>query len=206
MIVPYALNASEENHLLISILRHPHSFQPLIQLNLNLIQCNQSSFNASIHWTSLESSSTLTGEFVRTNRIVNNRMYLPAGQTYLRNMTMIDCSTKTIYQSDVKEIFQLDLRIESTLNDSCQTDEQCYPHETYRCDINERRCTCRDSYQSYQIENHLSICIEAVETMADCQQTHVRCFPWCRGNNASSLCACPENLSEKILSADQRGK
>jgi hypothetical protein len=203
MIVPYALNQTEEDELLISIITHRSSSKPLIRFNLNLIQCTNMPVN--FHWTSLESSSTISGEFVRTSSIDKNIMYLPAGVTYLKNFTSIDCSTKTFYRTDQRQLFQLDLRIESTLNDTCMNDEQCYPIDTYRCHADRHRCTCREPFQSYFIQEQYPICVHAVSTIEQCTMKHVRCFQWCH-ENSSSMCLCPNELTTKKFTIDQRGE
>ena len=204
MVVPYALNETEEEDLLISIMTHRLSSKPLIRLNLNLIEC--ANYPLHMHWTSLESSSTITGEFVRTTLIDRNIMYLPAGITYLKNFSTLDCSSQTLYRTDDQQVFQLDLRIESTLNDYCSNDQSCFPRETYRCHSDHRRCVCREPFQSYRIKDEYPICIHAVPTMDQCTMKHVRCFEWCQMNSSSAMCICPEELATKRISAEDRGR
>ena len=204
MIVPYALNQSEEENLLISILTRQVSSKALIRLNLNLIRCNVD--HKDFLWNSLEFSSTMTGEFVRTTALDRNQMYLPSGTTYLKNLTSIDCSSKTIYRTDDREIFRLDLRVESTLNDHCLDDQSCSPMDTYRCDSTHQRCACREPYQPYLIKNRYPICIHAVPNLDQCQTKQVRCFPWCHINRTASECFCPTEMAVKRFSDNDRGK
>ena len=203
MVVPYALNETEEEDLLISIKTHRLASKPLIRLNLNLIEC--ANYPAHMHWTSLESSSTITGEFVRTTLIENRIMYLPAGITYLKNFTTLDCSSQTLYRTDEQQVFQLDLRIESTLNDFCSHEHSCYPRETYQCHSDRQRCACREPFQSYRIKDQYPICIHAVPTLDQCTGKHVRCFEWCHVNSSAPMCLCPEDLATKKISVDDRG-
>ncbi|CAF4624719.1 unnamed protein product, partial [Rotaria magnacalcarata] len=79
-------------------------------------QCSNNEF---LNWTSVESSLTLRGEFVRTTFADANKIYLSSGVTYLKNLTMLDCSIKTTYRTNDDELFQIKLKIESTLNDYC---------------------------------------------------------------------------------------
>jgi hypothetical protein len=204
MIVPYPLNPSEEDDLLVSMITHPRSSRPLIRLNLNLIECANAP--PALTWTSLAFSSTLTGEFVRSNAIDKNLMYLPAGVTYLKNFSTIDCSSKTAYRTDDRLVFQLDLRFESTLNDTCFNDEMCYPREAYHCHAQRRRCSCREPFQSYRLQDRYPVCIHAVPSLDQCATSHVRCFEWCHSNASTDLCLCPDLLAEKKYSADHRGK
>ena len=204
MIVPYAWNQNEEDDLLITIITRSLARKPLIRLNLNLVHCAQ--HPREFNWTSLESSSTLTGEFVRTTFIDRNIMYLSSGVTYLRNLTALDCSTRTVYRTDEREFFQLDLRLESTLNDSCVDDSSCYPTETYQCDHDRHRCTCRPPFQSHLVKEQYPICIQAVEHSDQCTTKHVRCYEWCHENSSSTMCICPKEFSSKQVSADDRGR
>ncbi|CAF1683277.1 unnamed protein product, partial [Adineta ricciae] len=195
MIIPYSLNRQHQDEYLVTILTQNKSF---IRLNLNLIQCENKS--STLNWTSLESSSTLNGEFLRTSSINKNTMYLPSGKIYLRNLSTIDCSTNTIYRTDANQFFQLDLRIESTLNDYCLDDTSCYPHDTYQCDPIEQRCICRQPFQPYSIKEHYTICIQAAETVEQCPRQTQRCLPWCHENSSSLMCVCPEDLARKKFS------
>jgi hypothetical protein len=204
MIVPYLLNQYEENDLLITILTRHISLKPLIRFNLNMIQCSNK--NLLFNWTSLESSSTLHGEFLRTTYIDKNIMYLPSGKTYLKNLTTIDCLTKTLYRTDDKQLFQLDLRIESTLNDYCLNDNSCYPVENYQCNQAIQRCVCRKSLQSYLINNQYPICIQPVQTIDQCTIKNMKCLEWCHQNRSSTMCTCPKEISIKKLLDDNRGK
>jgi hypothetical protein len=204
MIVPYPLNTDEEDNLLVTIITHNISLNPLIRFNLNMIQCSNK--NLLLNWTALESSSTLHGEFLRTTFIDKNIMYLPSGKTYLKNLTTIDCLTNTIYRTDHKQLFQLDLRIESTLNDFCSNDNSCYPGENYQCNQATHRCICRQPLQSYLIKEHYPICVQPVDTINQCTMKNKRCLPWCHQNSSSTMCICPRDLSTKILLYDNRGK
>lgn len=202
MILPYPLNYNENNDLSIRIITHNKSSKPLIRVNLSMIQCSNK--NILMNWTSLEYSSTLRGEFVRTTFLDKNTMYLPSGRTYLKNLTTIDCLTKTIYRTDHKQLFKLDLRIESTINDYCSNDILCYPMENYQCD--QHRCTCRDSLQSYSIQNRYPVCINVVQNIDQCKMKNIRCVEWCHENSSSTLCTCPKNVSTKVLLGADRGK
>ncbi len=204
MIVSYPLNHHEEENLLITILTQKHSLKPLIRFNLNMIQCSKK--NVLFNWTSLESSSTLHGEFVRTSSIENNLMYLPSGKTYLKNLTTINCLTKTLYRTDQKQLFQLDLRIESTLNDYCLNDHSCYPKENYQCNSMKNRCHCRTPFQSYLIKDQYPVCVQAVKTIDQCSMENPRCLEWCHPNSSSTMCVCPEELSTKKIVDQNRGK
>ena len=204
MIVPYPLNKTEEDNLLITILTQKTTLQPFIRFNLNIIQCSNK--NVIFNWTSLESSSTLHGEFVRTTILEKNVMYLPSGKTYLKNLTTIDCLTKTLYRTDQKQLFQLDLRIESTLNDYCANDNSCYPLENYQCNQEKHRCICRTPLQSYLIRDQYPICIQAIETMDQCTMKNVRCLEWCHLNSSSPMCVCPKEFPRKKLIYDNRSK
>lgn len=203
MIVPYALNKSEENQLLISILRRQVSSKALIRLNLNLIRCSNID-RQEIFWFSYEFSSTITGEFVRTNVVDRNQVYLPPGTTYLKNLTSVDCKSKTVYRTDDREIFRLDLRLESTLNDHCFDDQTCSPMETYRCDSIQQRCVCREPFESYLIDEYHPICIQAASSIDQCQTKQVRCFQWCHLNQTSSECFCPQKLAIRRFIDEQR--
>ncbi|CAF5092738.1 unnamed protein product, partial [Rotaria socialis] len=76
MIVPYLLDNQEEENLFIKILTRNQEQKPLISFNLNLIRCSNSEF---LNWTSVESSLTLRGEFVRTTFTDANKIYLSSG-------------------------------------------------------------------------------------------------------------------------------
>jgi hypothetical protein len=204
MTVPYPLNKNEEDNLLITILTHNMSSKPLIRFNLNLIQCSNK--NLLFNWTSVESSSTLHGEFVRTTISEKNMMYLSSGKTYLKNLTTIDCSTKTLYHTDRNQLFQLDLRIESTLNDYCLNDNSCYPLENYQCNQEKHRCTCRQPLQSYLIKDQFPICVQAIHTIDQCIMKNIRCLEWCQQNKTSTMCVCPKESSTKKLADDDKGK
>jgi hypothetical protein len=201
MIVPYSFNRNDEDDLLVTIITHNKS---LIQLNLNFIQCESKS--SLLNWTSLESSSALHGEFLRTSLIHRNSMYLPSGKVYLKNLSTVDCKTNTIYRTDRDQLFQLDLRVESTLDDYCSADTACYPEETYQCDQNQQRCICRQPFQPYLIKERYSICVQAVDTMEQCLTSSQRCLPWCQQNSSSSMCLCPKEFAVKRLAYDHRGK
>ncbi len=204
MIVQYPLNTNEEENLLITILTSKKSLKPLIRFNLNMIQCSMKSL--ALNWTSVESSSTLRGEFVRTNHIEKNMMYLSSGKTYLKNLTTIDCLTKTFYQTDPQQLFELDFKIESTLNDYCSNDYSCYPRENYQCNQAKNRCHCRKPFQSYLINDQYPICLQAVQTIDQCTTENMRCLQWCHRNSSSTMCLCPKELSIKKFSDDNRGK
>ncbi len=204
MIVPYPLNINEEENLLITILTHKKSLKPLIRFNLNMIQCSNK--NLVFNWTSLESSSTLHGEFVRTSYIEKNIMYLPSGKTFLKNLTTIDCLTKTLYRTDSKQLFQLNLRIESTVNDYCLNDNSCYPIENYQCNQSKNRCNCRKPLQSYLIKNQYPICLQAVQTIDQCSIENNRCLEWCHENSSSIKCLCPKELLIKKFLDNNRGR
>ncbi len=204
MIVPYPLNIDEEKNLLITILTSKKSLKPLIRFNLKMIQCTMK--NSSLNWTSLESSSTLRGEFVRTNHVEQNMMYLPSGKTYLKNLTTIDCLTKTFYQTDHRQLFELDFKIESTLDDYCTNDYSCYPRDNYQCNQVKNRCQCRKPFQSYLIKDQYPICLQAVQTIDQCTTENMRCLQWCYRNSSSTMCLCPKDISIKKISDDNRGK
>lgn len=202
MIVPYSLHSHDEEHALITIFTSKKSFKPLIRFHLNIIQCTEK--KVTFNWTSLESSSTSRGEFVRTSHIDGNLMYLSSGKTYLKNLTSLDCSSKTIYQTDVEQLFELDLKIESTSKDFCTSDQSCYPHENYQCHSGQHRCHCRKPFQTYSIRDQYPICLQAVQTMDQCMTDKSRCLEWCRQNSSSTMCLCPAEISTKKFSADQR--
>ncbi|CAF3365842.1 unnamed protein product [Rotaria socialis] len=203
MILQYPLHKNVGNDLLMTIITHKKSAKPLIRFNLSMIQC--SNMNMLSNWTSLEYSSTLRGEFVRTTFVDKNIMYLPSGKTYIKNLTTLDCLTKTLYRTDHKQLFKLDLRIESTLNDYCSNEHLCYPSESYECDQIKHRCTCREPLQSYSIENRYPICVQLVQNMDQCEMKNLRCLEWCHENSSSSTCTCPKNISTKIsLDDDDR--
>jgi len=203
MTVPYSLDNNQEENLFIKILTHENSEKSLIYFNLNIIQCsNKTLFN----WTSVETSSTLRGEFVRTTFFDTNIMYLSSGITYLKNLTTIDCLTKTIYRTDNKELFEINLKIESTLNDYCSNENLCYPLNIYQCDYERQRCKCRPPLQSYLTKDKHLICLHAVKKLNQCTMKNVRCLEWCHLNSSSAMCICPNDLSKKIYFDDNRGK
>lgn len=204
MIVPYPLNKNEEENLLITVLTRKKSLKPLIRFNLNMIQCTNK--NILFNWTTLESSSTLRGEFVRTSSIEKNIMYFSSGKTYLKNLTTIDCTTKTLYRTDSRQLFQLDLRIESTLNDYCLNDNSCYPMENYQCNKEKNRCICRQPFQSYLIKDQYPICLQAVQTIDQCSMENMRCLEWCHENSSSTMCLCPKELTEKKFLYNNRSR
>lgn len=203
MIVPYSLGeVNHEENSFINVLTHNKSGKPLISLSLNMIQCyNNKTFN----WTSVESSSTLRGEFVRTTLSDSNIMYLSSGITYLRNLTAIDCLTNTIYRTHNKELFQINLKIQSTLNDYCLNDNSCYPLDIYQCDIEQKRCICRSKFQPYLTKDQRSICVHAVENIEQCTMRNVHCLEWCYQNRSSTTCTCPKDMSRKRILENDRG-
>ncbi|CAF2092611.1 unnamed protein product [Rotaria magnacalcarata] len=201
MIVPYLLDNQEEESLFVKILTRTQSHKPLISFNLNLIQCSNNEF---LNWTSVESSLTLRGEFVRTTFADANKIYLSSGVTYLKNLTMLDCSIKTTYRTNDDELFQIKLKIESTLNDYCSSEHLCYPENVYQCDFEQHRCTCRSSYQSYLNKYQQSICVHAVENISQCTMNDIHCIEWCHEKRSSTTCTCPKDLSSKKLSDDDR--
>jgi hypothetical protein len=203
MTVPYSLDTYEEENLFIKVLTRHRSEKLLIHFNLNIIQCSTKKF---LNWTSVESSSTLRGEFVRTTFFETNIMYLSSGITYLRNLTMIDCLTKTIYRTDDQELFQINFKIESTLNDDCSNENLCYPLNIYQCDYERQRCICRRPFQSYLTKDQHAICIHAVKNIDQCIMENVRCLEWCQQNSSSIMCICPKDLSKKKYFDDHRGK
>jgi len=204
MIVPYSLDNNEEKNLFIKILTHHTSEKSLIHFNLNIIQClnNKKIFN----WTSVESSSTLRGEFVRTTFFDTNIMYLSSGITYLRNLTSIDCLTKTMYRTDNQELFEINFKIESTLNDYCSNKNLCYPLNIYQCNYERQRCICRSPLQSYLTQDQHLICLYAVKNFNQCLMNNTRCLEWCHQNSSSTMCICPKDLSKKKYFDDHRGK
>lgn len=205
MTVPYSLDADEDENLSIKVLTRHRLDKSLIHFNLNLIQCFTDQY---LRWTSVESSSTLRGEFVRTTLTNSSIMYLSSGLTYLRNLTMIDCSTKTMYRTKMSELFEINLKIESTLNDFCSEDRLCYPLNLYTCDFEQQHCICRTPFQSYQTKDHHSICVHAVENLTECSHyDNVRCLEWCQTNNSSSnMCLCPKDVTKKKSLLDDRSK
>ena len=207
MTVPYSIDANEDENLSIKVLTRHRLNKSLIHFNLNLIQC---STEQSLRWTSVESSSTLRGEFVRTTLIDSSIMYLSSGLTYLRNLTMIDCSTKTMYRTKISELFQINLKIESTLNDFCSEEHLCYPLNLYTCDFEQQHCTCRTPFQSYETKDHHSICVHAVDNLTECTYENVRCLEWCQTNrsysSSSRMCLCPTDVSKKRSLTDDRSK
>lgn len=203
MTVPYSLDNNEENNLFIKVLTHNKSEKSLIHFNLNLVQCsNKDIFN----WTSVESTSTLRGEFVRTTFLDKNIMYLSSGITYLRNLTTIDCLTKTMYRTDNHELFEINLKIESTLNDYCSNENLCYPVNLYQCDYEKQRCICRSPLQSYLTNDDHLICLHAVKNLNQCTMNNVRCLEWCHQNSSSTMCICPNDVSKRKYSDNNRGK
>lgn len=209
MIVPYSLddnNEEEENNVFIKVLTPNQSNKSLIYFNLNLIQCSLSNEKKTFQWTSVESSSTLRGEFVRTTFLDQNIMYLSSGITYLRNLTTIDCLTKTIYQTDKHELFEINLKIESTLNDYCSNENLCYPLNTYQCDYQKQRCICRSSLQSYLTYDQHLICLNPVKYLHQCPMNNIRCLEWCHQNSSSAMCICPNDISKKKYFDNNRGK
>lgn len=203
MTIPYSLHKHGQKAFPVQLITRHQSEKPLIRLDLNLIQCaNQTSLN----WTSIESSSTLRGEFVRTVLTEKNIMYLSSGVTYLRNLTSTHCSTKTIYRTDNKELFQVKFKIESTLNDYCSKESLCYPTDIYQCDHEQHRCVCRSPLQSYLTSDQHSICVHAVKNLTQCTIKHVRCLEWCHLNSSATVCTCPKDLARKKLSNDNRGE
>ncbi len=203
MTVPYSLDTNEEENLFIKVLTRHQSGKSLIHFNLNLIQCFNNQF---LRWTSVESSSTLRGEFVRTILSNTNIMYLSSGITYLRNLTTVDCLTKTMYRTGNSELFKINFKIESTLNDYCSDEYLCYPLNIYQCDYERQRCTCRSPLQSFLTKDHHSICVHAVENLDQCTIENVRCLEWCHQNSSSNLCICPKDLAKKKYFDDNRGK
>ncbi|CAF0771091.1 unnamed protein product [Rotaria sp. Silwood1] len=201
MIVPYLLDNNEEENLYIKIITRNISQKPLISFNLNIIQCSN---NQLFNWTSVESSLTLRGEFVRTIFTDTNIMYLSPGITYLRNLTTIDCLTKTIYRTNHNELFQINLKIESTLNDYCSNQNLCYPLNIYQCNLEQHRCTCRSPFQSHLTKTQQSICIHAVEYMDQCTVKNIHCLEWCHHNRSSTMCICPNDLSRKKFLDDNQ--
>ena len=203
MTVPYSLDINEDENLSIKVLTRHQLDKSLIHFNLNLIQCSNEQY---LRWTSVESSSTLRGEFVRTTLTNSSIMYLSSGLTYLRNLTMIDCSTKTMYRTKISELFQINLKIESTLNDFCSQEQLCYPLNLYACDFEQQHCTCRRPFQSYQTKDHHSICVHAVENLTECTYDNVRCLEWCQSNSSSNMCLCPTDVAKKRSLTDDRSK
>lgn len=201
MIVPYVLDNNDEDNLFVKALIRNVSQKPLISFNLNIIQCLN---NKSYNWSSVESSLTLRGEFVRTTFIDTNIIYLSPGITYLRNLTTIDCSTKTVYRTNDKDLFQIQLKIQSTLTDQCSNEQSCYPENIYQCDLQRQRCLCRSPYQSYSTKYQQSICVRAVESLDQCTKKDVHCVEWCHYNRSSTLCTCPKEFSIRKLSDDDR--
>lgn len=203
MMLSYSLNRINDDNLSMTIIKNNRSTKPLIRFNLNQIECLNKSL--SLKWTSLESSSTLNGEFLRTTFIDKTIMYLPLGKTYLKNLTAIDCSTKIAYRTDSKQLFKLDLNVESTLNDHCTSNNACHPYDTYQCDQIKQRCVCRQPLQSYLIEDQYPICLHIVHNLNQCTMQNVRCLEWCHENSSSKMCTCPKNLARKIYLEDDRG-
>lgn len=203
MTIPYTLHKIDDKTYPVQIITRHNSDKPLIRFNLNLIQCD---VNQSLNWSSIESSSTLRGEFVRTVLTDKNIMYLSSGITYLRNLTSLNCLTKTIYRTNDKELFQVNFKIESTLNDYCTKDNLCYPSDVYKCDFEQHRCVCRSPLQSYLTNDQHSICIHAVKNLSQCTIKHVRCLEWCHLNRSATVCTCPKELSIKKYSNDNRGR
>lgn len=195
-------NTLENEKNFIQLIRRRTSSIPIIRFNLTLIQCsNQRHWN----WNSVEASSTLRGEFIRTTLIEPNQMYLSLGVTYLRNLTSIDCTKKIVYRTSTDQIFRLDLKSESTLNDSCSEENPCSPTDIYQCDRKSQRCICRPPFESYFSTDQPGICLQAVQRIDQCQFDHQRCLPWCNPNNSLSQCLCPEKISSKKLRSDNRG-
>jgi hypothetical protein len=203
MTIPYSLNNNNEENLFIQIIERHISEKPFIRFNLNMIQCSGDKF---FNWTSVESSSTLRGEFVRTIFTETNIMYLSSGITYLRNLTSIDCLTDTMYRTDNKELFQMNFKIESTLNDYCTNDNLCYPLNIYQCDYERHRCICRSPLHSYLTKDQHSICVHAVKNIDQCTMKNVRCLEWCHLNSSTTMCVCPKDLATKKYLDDDRGK
>jgi len=203
MTVPYPLDKYEDEHLSLKILQHNRTKQSLIYFNLNMIQClNYKQF----HWTSVESSSTLHGEFVRTIFSQTNIMYLSSGSIYLRNLTSIDCSTQTMYRTDVDQFFEMNLKIESTLNDFCSSEHLCYPTNIYQCDLVKYQCQCQDPLQAYLTKDKHLLCVHAVDDFRQCTIDNVRCLKWCEQGNSSDLCICPKNVSSQKISSTRESK
>ncbi len=202
--VPHSLNNNkyEENNYF-QILKRDRFSKPLIRFNLNFIQCLNNKF---FNWTSVESSSTLRGEFVRTTFLDTNIMYLSTGITYLRNLTMINCLTKTIYRTNNQELFEINFKIESTLNDYCSNENLCYPLNIYQCDYEKHRCICRSNLESYTTNDQYSICIHPVKYLDQCPMKNIRCLEWCHTNRSSTMCICPKDLSIKKYLDDDRGR
>ncbi|CAF1430008.1 unnamed protein product [Adineta steineri] len=202
MTIPYSLNNNhEQENLFVQILTRHISEKPFIRFNLNMIQCLE---NQSLNWTSVESSLTLRGEFVRTVFTDTNIMYLSSGLTYLRNLTSIDCLTKTLYRTDKNELFQVNFKIESTLNDFCSDEHLCYPLNIYQCNHEQHRCICRSPLQSYLTKDQQLICIHAVKNIDQCTIENVRCLEWCHLNSSSTVCTCPKDLAIKKYLNDER--
>ena len=203
MVAPYALDNNEDENLFITAITLNVSSKPLIRFNLKMIQCLD---NKTSNWTSVESSSTLRGEFVRTTFIDTNVIYLSPGITYLRNLTTIDCLRKTIYHTDNQGLFRVNLKIESTLNDDCSKENLCYPLDIYQCDFERHRCICRPSFVPYLTNDQHLICIHAVENIDQCPIKNVRCLEWCQLNRPSTTCICPKDLSKKRIFNNSRGE
>lgn len=193
----------DDENSTVEMIRRRTTSMPIIRLNLNLIQC---SIDRSWNWSSVEASSTLRGEFIRTTLIEPNQMYLSSGVTYLRNLTTIDCKKKIIYRTTNEQIFRIDFKIESTLNDSCSDDQPCFPSDIYQCHREEQRCICRQPFESYLMKDQQAICIHAVQTLDQCPYDLQRCLPWCNQNSSNSQCLCPEKISSKKIRSDNRGK
>lgn len=202
MTVPHLFEPHADENPAIEVIRRPASKVPLIRFNLNLIQC---SIKKNFTWTSVEASSTLRGEFIRTSSIDINRMYLSLGVTYLRNLTSINCTSRTIYRTDPRQVFRVHFQRESTLNDSCSNESLCYPSNIYRCDSERRHCQCRSPLQAYLTDDHSSICIHAVKTIDQCTLKNVRCLPWCDDSSSSKMCLCPAEFSTKKYFDEDRG-
>ena len=200
IVVPHLLD-DETNA--IEMIRRRSSTLPILRFNLNQIQC---SLNRSWNWSSVEASSTLRGEFIRTTLIEPNQMYLSSGVTYLRNLTSIDCKKKIVYRTANEEIFRIEFKIESTLNDSCSAEQPCFPSDVYQCHQQEQRCICRSPFESYLTVDQQAICLHAVRTLDQCPYDSSRCLPWCHQNSSNSRCFCPEKISTKRFRFDQRGK
>ena len=207
MTVPYALhtsNTADDDDLSIKLITRRSPDRPLIRFNLKMIHC---STHGPLPWSSVEASSTLRGEFIRTTFLDDtNLVYLSSGVTYLRDLTSIDCSTRTLYRTDREQFFRLQLKIESKINDYCTNEHLCYPLNIYQCDYERQRCVCRSPLQSYLTSEHYSICIHAVNDINQCSIKNVHCLPWCQPSSSSStLCLCPEDVSTKKYLHDERG-
>ncbi|CAF1074078.1 unnamed protein product, partial [Didymodactylos carnosus] len=196
--VAHIMNPKEESDSYAVIRSNPPYY---VRITLDVI-CSSMPLKL---WSTLELSSTLNGEFVQTklNNILLYKnhtklpsLYLSSGTFYIRNLTINDCQTNIQYRTNLNEILQFNIRLESNFNDTCNIAQQnsCYPTQNYICDEYSGKCTCRSPLLLYQ-----KWCTDFVN-ITNCTYYSQRCIKWCEMNdNIDCICPQPETVKKQII-------